>query len=72
MGLAAGVLFSSIFMFIFARPNVTNNSKLTKTKSSNEQMTNQISAVWEKRQMGNVLLIIILGIKIVLAETRPE
>ena len=31
-------------------------------------MTNQKTAVWEKRQMGNVLLIIILGIKMFLAE----
>ena len=31
-------------------------------------MTNQQTAVWEKRQMGNVLLIIILGFRILMAE----
>ena len=35
-------------------------------------MVNPISAVWEKRQMGNVLLIIILGIRIFLAELSPS
>ena len=45
------------------RKNDPNNNK-SKTK-----LTNQISAVWEKR---HVLLIIILGIKKCLTETRPE
>ena len=31
-------------------------------------LTNQFSAVWEKLQMGNVLVIIIFVIRIVLAE----
>ena len=34
-----------------------------KQKSSKNKLTNQKTAVWEKRQMGNVLLIIILGIR---------
>ena len=46
---------------------MTKHAKLTKNK-----LTNQISAVWEKRQMGNVLLIIILGIKICLAEAATH
>ena len=37
-------------------------------KKSNKKLTKQKTAVWEKRQMGNVLLIIILGIRICLAE----
>ena len=35
-------------------------------------MTNQKTAVWEKRQMGNVLLIIIFVIRICLAELGPS
>ena len=40
--------------------NMTNICKM---------FANQFSAVWEKRQMGNVLLIIMVGIKMFLVET---
>ena len=35
-------------------------------------MSHHGTAVWEKRQMGNVLLIIIFVIRIVLAELSPS
>ena len=43
-------------------------------KKKNAKLEKSIhgTAVWEKRQMGNVLLIIIFGIRICLAELGPS
>ena len=41
-------------------------------QKARKQKSNQQTAVWEKRQMGNFLLIIILGFRNCLAELGPS
>ena len=69
----AALIWTLTFWFcvfgIKKRPTITKTQNRPKI---DHKLTNQFSAVWEKRQMGNVLLIIILGIKIVLAETVTQ